>query len=376
MISETDSSPKTTMLSQLPDDVLCSVMSFLDAKELCKMRMINKKIKRLASKNSAGWDHLCQNLWKTKIYVAREAREELKSSSSSGERGDESAMSAYRISLLDGNNRDHITREELIFDPSTGNGTIWSFRFKEAAGIDWTTSDPWYDHQPSRKMVFLDDGSVKMYLPPKTESRSMEQSMDDMELEASQPNNGRDRNESESPSLQDPQYNPTLQDPGPPMTWRFVNQPLDFPDRPVGSYIRFSVFGREVPTYVCRRSPTDNWGFVFESCWGIYTSFELPLRPKDILSRNIRRRRRQRRLRRSLNLQLGREVHFQVEVDDSSDDEEYEPPSGDEALIFDDWFNVTTELQWREAFLYNNFALPTLPEGPGALADFRRSYGV
>ena len=178
------------MLSQLPDDILCSVMSFLDANELCKMRMVNNKIKRLASKNSAGWDHLCEHLWKSKIHVAREAQEELKSSSSSGERGDERAMSAYRISLLDGNNRDHITREELIFDPSTGTGTIWSFRFKEAAGIDWTTSDPWYNHQPSRKMVFLDNGIVKMYLPPKNESQSMEQSMDDMELEASQPNNG------------------------------------------------------------------------------------------------------------------------------------------------------------------------------------------
>ena len=376
MTSETDSSSKTTTLSHLPDDVLCSVLSFLDASMLCKMRRLNRKFKILASKNSAGWDNLCQTLWKSKIHVAREAREELESSSPSSERGDESAMSAYRISILDANNRDHVTREEFIFDPDTGTGTVWSFRFKEAAGIDWTTADPWYNHQPSRRMVFLDDGSVKMYVSATNDSESMEQSMDDMELEDSQPTD-RDGNQNEVPSLDDPQYsNSMLQDPGAPMTWRFVNQPLDFPDRPTGSYIRFSVFGREVPTYVCRRSPTENWGFVFESCWGIYTSFQLPLRPKDILSRNIRRKRRQRRLRRALNLQLGREVHFQVEVDDSSDDEEYEPPTGEDALIFDDWFNVTTELQWREAFLYNNFALSTLPEGPGALADFRSRYGV
>mmetsp|Transcript_22182 Transcript_22182/g.54933 ORF Transcript_22182/g.54933 Transcript_22182/m.54933 type:complete len:405 (-) Transcript_22182:78-1292(-) len=394
---EIDLGFRTEMLSQLPDDVLCNLMSFLDANALCKMRMINKKFKRLASKNSAGWDHLCQSLWKAKIHVSREARQELQSSSSSSKRGDESAMSAYRISLLDSQNRDHVTREELIFDPETGSGTIWSFRFKEAAGIDWTTVDPWYNNQPCRKMVFLEDGSVKMYVPSMAASQVKKQKMDDMQtdtsigeddmdLDEAQPTDTEASNATTRPALVEPQYNVSnpdtdssggnLRDPPAPMTWRFVNQPLDFPDRPVGSYIRFSVFGREVPTYVCRRSPNDNWGFVMESCWGVYASFELPLRPKDPDASNVRRRRRQRRLRRSLNLQLGHEIHFQVEVDDSSDDEDYEPPSGDDALIYDDYFNVTTELQWREAFLYNNFALPTLPEGSDALADFRRNYGV
>lgn len=236
-------------------------------------------------------------------------------------------------------------------------------------------------------MVFLEDGTVKMYVPTTGACQNPKQRMnegnmdtsirpDDIDLEEAQPI-VKEAGNITRPSLIDPRYNNLiLRDPGAPMTWRFVNQPLDFPDRPTGSYIRFSVFGREVPTYVCRRSPNDNWGFVLESCWGIYASFELPLRPKDAIGNNIRRRRRQRRLRRSLNPQLGREIHFQVEVDDSSDDEDFEPPSGDDALIYDDYFNVTTELQWREAFLYNNFTIPTLPEGSGALADFRRNYGV
>jgi hypothetical protein len=361
------------------------------------MRLLNEKFKGLASKDAAGWDFLCQSLWENKIHVSRDAQEELLRSSSTTSnngigKGDESAMSAYRISLQDGRDRDHLTREELIFDPDTGTGTIWSFRFKEAAGIDWTSFDPWYNHQPCRKMVFLENGSVKMYVPKTNTSQTNQKQVyewrgsavignDSMDLEDAQPTNV------ERHSLNEPQFNNesqpdgednggTIQDTAVPMTWRFVNQPLDFPDRPIGSYIRFSVSGREVPTYVCRRSPTDNWGFVMESCWGVYTSFELPPRPEFADRANGPRRRRQRRIRRSFNQQQGREFHFQVEVEDSSDDEDWEVPSGDEALVYDDYFNVTTEKQWREAFLYNNFALPVLPEGSGALADFQRNYGV
>jgi hypothetical protein len=394
---------KTEMFSQLPDDVLCKVMSFMDATTLCIMRVLNRKFKRSASKNSAGWDNLCRNLWKEKIHVSRQAQQELLRSSpttniNSYRSADEGAMPAYRISLVDGLNRDHLTREELMFDPDTGTGTIWSFRFKEAAGSDWTSSDPWYDHHPCRKMVFLENGTVKMYVPTICTSQRNRQQMDEgqvntvnrndnMDLEEVQSIDMEDGNPTARPSVIHAQYNEiqldsvdnsgsNIQDPAVPMTWRFVNQPLDFPDRPIGSYIRFSVRGREVPTYVCRRSPTDNWGFVLESCWGVYASFELPSRPKNIVGGSIRRRRRQHRLRRALNVQQGREIHFQVEVEDSSDDEEQEVPSGDDALVYDDYFNVSTELQWREAFLYNNFTLPMLPEGSGALADFRRNYGV
>jgi hypothetical protein len=395
--------PKTEMFSQLPDDLLCKVMSFMDSTTLCTMRLLNRKFKRSASKNSAGWDNLCRHLWKEKIHVSRQAQQELLRSSPTTNRtgnrsADESAMHAYRISLLDGLHRDHLTREELIFDPDTGSGTIWSFRFKEAAGSDWTSSDPWYNQQTCRKMVFLENGTVKMYVPTICTSQSNRQQIDEgqvnaairndnMDLEEAQSINMEDGNPTARPSVIESQFNENqldsvenggsnIQDPTVPMTWRFVNQPLDFPDRPVGSYIRFSVRGREVPTYVCRRSPTDNWGFVLESCWGVYASFELPPRPQNTVGGSIRRRRRQHRLRRALNLQQGREIHFQVEVEDSSDDEDQEVPSGDDALVYDDYFNVTTELQWREAFLYNNFTLPTLPEGSGALADFRENYGV
>ena len=402
-IFETEGSHKTALLCDVPDDALCKVMSFLDANSLCKMRCLNRKFQRTASKNSAGWDYLCRNLWKNKIHVSGQAQQELLRSSTSSSSArtrtsdDECAMSAYRISLQDGRNRDHVTREELVFDPDTGNGTIWSFRFKEAAGSDWTSIDPWYNYQPCRKMVFLDDGKVKMYVPRISTRQKNEHETDEGQIDTVIRNVNEIREQGQPvdmeledplrPSLLEPLYTDgdnggDLQDPTVQMTWRFVNQPLDFADRPTGSYIRFSVRGREVPTYVCRRSPTDNWGFVMESCWGVYASFELPPRPRDGSSSSDggggrRRRRRQRRLRRSLNLQQGREIHFHVEIEDSSDDEEQEEQqSCDDALVYDDNFNVTTELQWREAFLYNNFAFPVLPEGEGALAEFQRNYGV
>ena len=281
-----ESGHKAALLCQLPEDVLCKVTSFLDANSLREMRRLNRKFRRSASKNSAGWDYLCRHLWKNKIHVCQQAQEERRHSSNRGSHDessnkDESAMSAYRIPLLDGRNRDHLTREELIFDPDRGRGSVWSFRFKEAAGSDWTAFDPWYKYQPCRKMVFLEDGKVKMYVTRKKTCEGKEQHMTNMGKMGAA---GRNINESSGEgqlenmetedstiwgaSLLDPRYNQVRpengvndahpQDPAVPMTWRFVNQALDLPDRPVGSYIRFSVRGREVPTYVCRRSPTNN----------------------------------------------------------------------------------------------------------------------
>ena len=41
------------------------------------------------------------------------------------------------------------------------HGPVWSFRFKESAGPDWTDWDPWWRGEKARKMVFLRDGTVK-----------------------------------------------------------------------------------------------------------------------------------------------------------------------------------------------------------------------
>ncbi|CAN0365081.1 unnamed protein product, partial [Ectocarpus fasciculatus] len=38
-----------------------------------------------------------------------------------------------------------------------------------------------------------------------------------------------------------------------------------------------SIGGREVPTYIVSRHRS-NWGFLLESCWTVYTSWEMPPR--------------------------------------------------------------------------------------------------
>ena len=177
-------------------------------------------------------------------------------------------------------------------------------------------------------------------------------------------------------TLEDPSFaRARLVDPPVSMSWRFLTRPLDMPAKPTGSYIRFKVGGRDVPTYCVRRSPTDNWGFIMESCWGVYASFELP--PKQP---KVRRRVRLRRAQDSAG------NWFNVELEEDDDDDEDEdhdddeprmtqvvPRRRDRLLIDDDSFAITSGLQWKEAFLYN-FGARELPEGDDAVAQFERAY--
>ena len=352
-----DDATRMHRLDKLPHDCSVKVLAFLDHVSLLRQRCVNRAFGRIASENTV-WEPLCQQLWKDKVHVSKQAQETLA----------KDAMAAYRLSIDDAKTREFGTTQELCFNPDTKRGTIWSIRFKEAAGPDWTSWDPWFQHQPCRKIVFLEDGRVRMFVPKEGTS-------DEMEL-----------SDPVWRSRPDPQHHGELEEPHAAMTWRFVEQPLDFSHRPLGSYIRLTVGGRDVPTYVCRRSPTGNWGFVMESCWGVMASFELPKRPKV-----DRHRRSRRRLRRAHNLE-GNEIFVHVEVDDSSEDEsDHENEMASESSLTrrnrNDWggirnedllvtegsFNVTIALQWREAYLYNTGA-NALPEGKNAMEEFQRIY--
>ncbi|CAM9791665.1 unnamed protein product, partial [Hapterophycus canaliculatus] len=61
------------------------------------------------------------------------------------------------------------------------------------------------------------------------------------------------------------------------INWRFVER-TGRRTGPKGSFLRVSIGGREVPTYIVSRHPS-NWGFLLESCWTVYTSWEMP--PRD-----------------------------------------------------------------------------------------------
>lgn len=294
--------------SVLPPEVFVQVTSFLDVTSLLRTRCLNKKCYDLCAKDQAGWTNLCEQLWSDKIFVTPTVQ-------------GLDAMTAYRLSVHDATRRHSVHEDEFCFIPETETGPIWDFRFKEAAGPDWTSWDPWWSNREARRMVFLQDGTLKQYFERDTEYEH------DLLLR--------------NPRIYGtalPRTGNRLVELPVSMTWRFCQSPMDLPKRERGSYIRISVGGRDVPTYCVRRSPTGNWGFLAESCWGVYTSFDMPKRapPKPEDSLLVKR-------------------IYSVLCEDAN-------------------FLITNEVQWREALLYN-FGATVLPEGDTATEDFVRMFG-
>jgi hypothetical protein len=152
-----------------------------------------------------------------------------------------------------------------------------------------------------------------------------------------------------------------------------------------------SVGGRDVPTYSVFRCEA-NWGFVMESCWGLYANFELPPRRQahplagqlqqgevatPRISLPIRQRRRLRRTENGMALWV-------VDDDEDEDENEGHDRSNESTMHLLDHPSVqrlqddtnlliTNEVQWREAFLYNVGAL-VLPEGDEATSHFDRAW--
>ena len=234
--------PKGDIVSLLPEELLLHATSFLDAASLLRAKTLNKRLYELCAKDDAGWKNLCQELWKDKICVAPEF-------------STMPSMTAYRRSLYDSQTRQHVRDNEFVYNVDTGTGPIWSFRFKEASGPDWTSWDPWWNGREARKMVFISDGTIQQYIPKGSEYHKdlllRNPQVYDRELESGRA---------------------MLLEPPVSMTWRFCERPMDLPVRERGSYIRLAVGGRDVPTYVVRRSPTGNWGFLAES-WYVNVVF-------------------------------------------------------------------------------------------------------
>lgn len=331
------------MISVLADDVLCVMMSFLDSKSLLQMQLVNQRCHQVGSRNEAGWENLCNDLWKDKVHVLHEAIR-IK---------EENSMLAYRLSVEDAKQRQEVRLDEFCYDIETKKGTIWSFRFKESAGLDWTSWDPWWNGHDARKMVFLPDGTVKQVVEPDE-------------------SNTNDDEDSEQQQQQQPivpqfgKHGGILVDMLVPITWRFLTQPLDLQSRAYGSYLRLTLGNRDVPTYVVRRSPTGNWGFLMESCWGLYASFDLPPRRSSTPRLRLRRTQDGARL---VDVNL---MESDTENDDENDGSSVSEHAKKQKLLVDDSFLlITNEVQWKEALLYN-LGASTLPEGEGAEAEFHR----
>jgi hypothetical protein len=329
----------TSYLYGLPDELVCLVGSYLDVEGLNTGRLLCRRFDRLLSLGEAGWPLHCLNLWKQKIHVDPRAKALL---SSQGEKTP-SAMKAYRLACVDGLYRQDITPEELCFDPTQpGKGNVLHFRFKESAGPEWTSFDPWHRGQEARQMVFLRDGTVRQL--------------------ATGPN------EDTTGSLQHlrlPFFDAT-ESRGLEIRWKFVRQPMDLPVRGEGAYIRLNVGGRDVPTYIVQRSPNGNWGFLLENCWGLFASFPLP--PK-LTSSNVR----QRRGAMSFGMQLRRSLRGrhrsrdELETDELPQKRRKMETDAEDVLGDDSYLSVTDGWQWREALLYN-LGASALPDGDNAVA--------
>lgn len=321
-------------LVMLPDVIMAKIASFLEVGSLKRARLVNRNFNRILSSDEAGWVNHCHRLWSRRFHAHPEAYQH------------NTAKDAYRLSCIDARLRHYIKPEEFIFDPKNATAsTVWSFRFKEAAGIDWIGHDPWYDGRPARQFVFLASGEVRQFV-------------------ALSPDNQLDY--ALRPAFCDAANLPGGLD----IRWRFVTQPLDFPKKEEGAYVRLTISGRDIPTYIVHRSPNSNWGFLCENCWGVFASFTLP---RKVHVQPIVRPPRM-RLRRDTT---GR-AHW---VDTSrgplaeSDEEEecHADTMASIRLLDDSIMTVGCNWQWREALLYN-LGTAILPDGPNALEEFNRAW--
>jgi len=344
--------PDYSSPSSLPDDALRLIVTFLDVASICSLRECNRKLCDLVSKDCKGWTDRCTSLWSRKANVCSAARDLLEKSSKVGKEGPSSstctAMEAFKLSVVDAANRKEISIEEFCFDASSDKaGAIWSFRFKERAGRDWTSWDPWWNQQEARKLVFLRDGTMKQVYPRGARGASKSRNGTLLFDVFSERTIREDDTEVPAPLIE--------------MKWRFVTRPLDLPDRPEGAYVRITVGGRDVPTYVVHRSPNGNWGFILESCWGMYASFAMAPRllPLPVIGRTR---------------PGSRWVNGEDNVIESGEDGELERERMRHVRRRIDLFLEESAMtqdgysQWREALLYNIGAV-TLPEGNGSETD-------
>ena len=142
------------LLTTLSEGPLCAILSFLDVNSLVNLRLINTKLRSLACDNNAGWKNHCAMLWSQKVRVCPNARRLLDSACApvvdhlddvsdnpgTNSKNRKAAMEAYMASLFEAKTNCELSDNDLCFDLSRDkSGVMWSFRFKESAGMDWTS---------------------------------------------------------------------------------------------------------------------------------------------------------------------------------------------------------------------------------------------
>jgi hypothetical protein len=368
--------PEEKVVVMLPDEVWYRIGQYCDVPDLYHLRQCHPKLRRLLSHNAAGWKNQCRLLWRGRYHVCPAAVAMVQAMPSNDDDNDESnrgrerrrrqthapSLSQQRKQQKDDEARNHLrayemsvrdaVRETLTDDELCA--TIWWFRFKESAGQDWIRDDPWHRGGDAVRMVFLRDGRVVNVPAPTTTN-----------------------NHNNAAQLLA----------GLVISWQWIECPALLDDnatitthRGRGAYLRLTVSGRDVPTYIVRRF-APNWGFIMENCWGVFASFELP--PKKMMPTTM-----------GLLLQLttgpaSSPPHQHLHPrDDPPDDVGGGPPrkrprptttttTGGKKVTIDDlttecYFIVNGQNQWREAFLYN-IGARHIPHGPNAMEAFRHA---
>jgi hypothetical protein len=244
-----------TSLEIIPGHVMSHVLSFLNVDSLNSVRVVNHRFKTIVESDNAGWSQRCKDLWTDKVNINPLAR----SAVSSPTTAKLLAFDAYRLSCVDAKLRQTIYPYELVFDPKQPKeSSIWHFVSKLTAGSAWADRDPWHCGADARRLVFLKNGTVRELRRVYKKGDRLSSDMMVIPFSDNQEEDGEEE-----------------------VRWRFVSQPLGLAKRNDGWYIRLTIGGKDVPTFLVKRSPTGNWGFVLENCWSVLTSFQPP--PKKVV---------------------------------------------------------------------------------------------
>jgi hypothetical protein len=206
---------------------LAAVLSALPAVDLARACCVCRAL-RAAGSAAPLWASACAVDWASRSYIAPGARALL---------GAGEARAAFALARADAT-RDALSDDELTSLP-------WRFHFKAEAGPEWVRRDPYWrvDGGAASHIVFTRDGKLRRTPPP-----------------------GEDLTPWPEVAI----------------TWRWARfgaGRTGDEGAPVGSLLRCHVEEAPVPTYAVRRHLL-HWGWIMESCWGVYTSYEPP-RPDD-----------------------------------------------------------------------------------------------
>jgi len=238
------------------DLVLHSILARLTSPvDLCNASAVCRRWRQVAS-GAALWDAHCERVWEGKVEVPESCRV-LRASGH--------PQSALVASVRD-SRRTVLTAEELT-------GVAWCFRFKEDAGEEWQHIDPWWLGGRAQRMVFAPDGRL---VRAAAYFRGTGQPLGE----------GDEGGEMEEFLFPDLRWEFT-----PSAELRRSGNTGDLHPAPLqsGSTVCVYVNGRRVPRVHISRHPV-NWGFIMESCWVMYTKFDMGLRsnPDPFLDDKLR----------------------------------------------------------------------------------------